>query len=130
MYGWYKMSASVHKLLVHSADIIASQHLPIGQLSEDVLEASQKEYKNIRLFHARKMSRIDTNTDIIHWMLTNSDPVITSFRQKRKKHTKNFNADVLSMITLPQFMANTTEDRENFSDISDNDSDHDNTHFD
>lgn len=60
------MSASVHKLLIHSSDIIESLSLPVGQLSEDVLEASQKEYNNIRLMHSRKTSRVNTNT-ILHW---------------------------------------------------------------
>ncbi|CAH2101342.1 unnamed protein product [Euphydryas editha] len=43
--------------------------LPVGLFSEDVLETSQKEFKNIRLFYDSKTSRIDTNTDIVHWML-------------------------------------------------------------
>lgn len=35
--GWYKISASVHKLLIHSSDIPVCG---VGQLSEDVLEAT------------------------------------------------------------------------------------------
>ena len=120
-YGWYKMSASVHKLLIHSSDIIASLPLPVGQLSEDVLEASQKDYKNMRLFHSRKTSRVDTNTDIIHWMLINSDPLITSKRQKPTKSRKVFNEDVLSMITVPEFLKNicTESDSDDESDNAD-----------
>ncbi|KAF2887778.1 hypothetical protein ILUMI_18395 [Ignelater luminosus] len=45
LYGWYHMSASVHKLLIHGGDIIKSLPLPVGQLSEDVLEVSHKDYK-------------------------------------------------------------------------------------
>lgn len=75
------MPASVHKILIHSSDIIKSLPLPIGQLSEDVLEASQKAYKNIRLQHTRKTSRVDTNTDIMHWMCINSDPKISALRE-------------------------------------------------
>lgn len=42
LYGWYKMSATVHKLLIHGADIIKSLPLPVGQLSEDVIESAIK----------------------------------------------------------------------------------------
>ncbi|KAG8179246.1 hypothetical protein JTE90_004074 [Oedothorax gibbosus] len=66
LYGWYKMSTTVHKLLIHGSDIMNSLPLPLGQLSEDVLEASHKLYKNLRLFHSRKTSRINTNTDILN----------------------------------------------------------------
>lgn len=34
-YGWYKMSVSVHKLLIHSSDILTPLPLPVGELSED-----------------------------------------------------------------------------------------------
>ena len=52
------MTASVHKFLIHGADIILSLPLPIGQLSEDVLEATQKEYISARTYRSRKTSRI------------------------------------------------------------------------
>lgn len=43
LYSWYEMSASVHKQLIHGADIIKELPLPVGLFSEDVLETSQKE---------------------------------------------------------------------------------------
>lgn len=104
LYGWYKMSATVHKLLLHGSDIIRSFPLPIGQLSEDVLEASHKSYKNLRLFHARKTSRINTNTDIINWLLVSSDPVITSCRKDVQKKRKPFSAVVIGMLKEPEFL--------------------------
>lgn len=59
--------------------------LPVGLFSEDVLETSQKQFKSIRLFHDRKTLRIDTNTDIVHWMLIiASDPIIASKRRDHK----------------------------------------------
>ena len=85
LYNWYKMSASAHKLLLHGADIIESLPLPVGQLSEDVIEAGHKTYKNLRQGHSKKISRIDTNLDILNWMLVFSDPVITSKQKKTKK---------------------------------------------
>lgn len=102
LYGWYKMSATVHKLLIHGGDIIQSLPLPVGQLSEDVLEASHKSYKNLRLYHARKTSRINTNTDIMHWMLVSSDPIITSWRKSKKKESKPFSKEVLDLLKEPE----------------------------
>ncbi|XP_076290264.1 uncharacterized protein LOC143213857 [Lasioglossum baleicum] len=37
-YGWYYMPASIHKILVHGAEIIEHALLPIGQLSEEAQE--------------------------------------------------------------------------------------------
>jgi len=47
-YGWYYMPASVHKILLHGADIIKNVLLPIGQLSEEVIEARHKEFRKKR----------------------------------------------------------------------------------
>jgi hypothetical protein len=63
------MSATVHKLLVHGADIIKSLPLPVGQLSKDVIESAHKEYKTLRKYHSRKSFRINTNIDIFNRML-------------------------------------------------------------
>jgi hypothetical protein len=48
LYDWYNMSPTVHKLLIHSADIIDNAVLPIGQLSEEVQEARNKDIKRLR----------------------------------------------------------------------------------
>lgn len=82
------MSATVHKILIHGADIIESLLLPVGQLSEDVLEASHKAYKTIRLHHSRKTARVHTNTDILHMLLISSDPVISSYPKSNTKPKK------------------------------------------
>lgn len=79
-YKWYKMPPSVHKILVHGADIIDSLDLPIGLYSEEAQEARNKDFKKIREYHTRKMSRIETNEDIIHGLLVSSDPLISSLR--------------------------------------------------
>jgi len=110
LYGWYKMSATVHKLLLHGADIIKSLPLPVGQLSEDVIESAHKEYKILRQYHSRKTSRINTNTDIFNWMLVSSDPVVTNTRKKPKKNQTKFNQVVLGMLRLPSFCAGDDDD--------------------
>lgn len=42
LYPWYFMPSSVHKILIHDADIIQKAFLPIGIFSEETLE-SRKE---------------------------------------------------------------------------------------
>lgn len=72
--------------------------MPVGLFSEDVLEISQKEYKSLRLLHARKTSRIDTNTDIVHWMLIASDTIIASKRKIHKNKRKPFSNEILKIL--------------------------------
>lgn len=86
-YSWHYMPPTVHKVLIHGAEIIRSFLVPIGQLSEEALEAGNKDFRNTRLYHARKTSRKDNCEDILHYLLANSDPAITSRRiLKEKKH--------------------------------------------
>src|SRR5699024_4250400 len=54
LYDWYPMPVTVHKVLIHGADIIETMLCPIGQLSEDALEARHKEYGKYRESHTRK----------------------------------------------------------------------------
>jgi hypothetical protein len=88
------MSATVHKLLVHGAEIIKSLPLSVELLSEDVIESVYKEYKILR--HSRKTSRINTNTNIFNWMLISSDPVVTNTRKDPKNNQTKFH-EVVSL---------------------------------
>lgn len=81
LYGKHPMSPSVHKILIHGHEAIRSFPVPIGLLSEEAQEASNKVVKKNRESYARKMSRPDTNTDVLRRLLINSDPVITSKRR-------------------------------------------------
>lgn len=92
-YGWYYMPASVHKILFHGANIIKNV-LPIGQLSEQVIEARHKEFRRFRLNNTRKKSRKCTNEDIMFSLLISSDPYISSLKQSsRSKPKKNVPGD-------------------------------------
>lgn len=89
LYEWYFMPSTIHKVLVHGCDILDFFELPIGQLSEDALEARHKEFRKIRLYHSRKFSRIDTNTDIIRTLLLTSDPELSHHRHRCAYSKKN-----------------------------------------
>lgn len=87
-YDWFYMPSSVHKILIHGAEIIENFSLiPIGLLSEESQESRNKDVKHYRKFNTRKCNRIATNTDLIHKLLLSSDPYISSLRHK-KKNTK------------------------------------------
>ncbi len=69
--------ATVHKILVHGSDVVDFAVVPIGQLSEEVLECRHKEVRRFRLQNTRKISRTKTNEDLLHALLISSDPVVT-----------------------------------------------------
>lgn len=98
LYSWYHMPPSVHKVLLHGADIIESFDLPIGFYSEEPQEARNKDFRRIRECNTRKMSRVETNEDIIHGLLISSDPVITSFRREYERKPLEFDQGVLDLF--------------------------------
>lgn len=81
LYEWYYMPVTVHKILIHGADVINCAIVPIGQLSEEVQESRHKEVRRFRELNTRKSSRIKTNEDLLHSLLISSDPVVSSFRK-------------------------------------------------
>lgn len=109
-YSWNPMTPTVHKILIHGADVISNFWLPIGLLSEEAQEANNKIFKKVRESYSRKMSREKTNQDVLRRLLINSDPYISSItdKPKRKKVTDK---EVLDMILIP------TEDIEDETDI-------------
>lgn len=100
LYPWFFMPSSVHKLLIHGADII--EHfglLPIGKLSEEASEARNKDFRNYREHHSRKMSRIATNEDILHNLLLSSDPKLSLIRpQMGKKQRMALSAKAAELL--------------------------------
>lgn len=80
LYGWYQMPVAVHKLLLHTATVSSGMALPIGALSEEAQEARNKDFKSIRAHHARQMSRVVSNQDLICRLMDTSDPVISTLR--------------------------------------------------
>jgi hypothetical protein len=79
------MPTSVHKLLIHGPQIIASALLPIGQLSEDAQEARNKDIKRYREDFSRKCSREKPMEDVFYRLMVTSDPYISSIRKLPQK---------------------------------------------
>ena len=76
LYPWYSMPPSVHKALLHGSNIIKHLGLPIGCLSEEAQEASNKIFRKARARNSRMQSRKRSNEDIMHYFLISPDPVI------------------------------------------------------
>lgn len=81
-YEWYKMPATLHKILAHSSDIVLSLPLPTGFFSEEGAEAQNKNYKFFRTYRARKNSRVNNLIDVYHKTLEISDPLISTRGQE------------------------------------------------
>ena len=131
LYGWYYMPSSAHKVLVHGCEIIDFFKLPIGQLSEDALEATHKEFRKVRLHNSRKISRIDANKDILRNLLISSDPELASLRQMKSIQKGSGFSDIKQYLLIEEPLLNKSSfslDLSSFSlssedeDISDTDS--------
>lgn len=107
LYNWYYMSSTVHTVLLHGAEIIASNSIvPIGNLSEEASEARNKDFRRFREHHSRKKSRVCSNEDIFNFLLLSSDPLISAVRPtmdaKKKKPLFDETLDLLN-LQRPEF---------------------------
>lgn len=98
LYHWYNMPVTVHKILVHGADIMRHSIIPLGQMSEEASEAKNKEIRKVRLGHTLKTSRHRTNYDLIKYMLMSSDPYITLLRKLPQKNTYKKHKDLIILL--------------------------------
>lgn len=98
LYPWYSMPPSVHKVLFHGSHIIKFLDLPIGYLSEEAQEASNKIFRKARAHYSRMKSRKCTNEDIMHYLLISSDPVISNIRIKQEKAQKELSPEIKDLL--------------------------------
>ena len=75
------MTPTVHKILIHSAVFAEYALLPIGQLSEEAVEARNKYLRLYRQNFSRKFSRQACNMDVLNRLLLTSDPLITGINE-------------------------------------------------
>lgn len=122
-YPWYSMPVSVHKVLFHGKDIIASCILPIGQMSEEAQEARNKNSRKFRELFTRKTSRIDTNTDLLHTLLITSDPIIASLRAAPKTLRGKISLEVQDLLEQSLPTLNKSENLNASEDDDDGDDD-------
>lgn len=102
LYPWYPMSPTVHKILMHSEEVINNFLLPIGMLGEDAQESQHKDIRYYREHNTRKISRYHTNLDLFNALLLSSDPVISQLRVLPPKKESIFNQDILDLLEAPK----------------------------
>ena len=112
------MPASVHKVLIHRAKIISNFSLPIGMYSEEAQEARNKDNKNYRLHHARKIDRKKTMEDQFHYLLITSDPIISTINSQKNTKFKELAhiqeaVELLDGYTDVLYQINDENDNEN-----------------
>lgn len=98
LYHWYKMPPSIHKVLIHGSHIMKAVNLPIGCLSEEAQEASNKIFKHARANNSRKCSRQANNVDVLHHLLISSDPIISKIRLQKEKKSKELSDEAQKLL--------------------------------
>ena len=103
-YGWYILPPTVHKLLEHSYAIAERLELPIGSYSEEAQEAQNKELRKARLDHSCKVSRLNVMKNQMHYMLTRTDPVISSksFKKYRTIQGSPIDLEVQKLLRMEE----------------------------
>ncbi|XP_071635291.1 uncharacterized protein [Temnothorax longispinosus] len=129
LYPWYYMPTSVHKLLIHGTEIIASSLLPIGQMSEDAQESCHKYFKIFREDFSRKYSRTKTMDDIFSRFLVSSDPYLSSCRQLPLKQLRSLSSDAITLLLPPTVKHGKIEDKEEIISTSEDSTDATNEDF-
>ncbi|GFR29587.1 hypothetical protein TNCT_614071 [Trichonephila clavata] len=86
--------------------------LPIGQMSEEVIEARNKDSKYFREHHTRKFNWKQSKADMIQMLLVSSDPYITSLRKIKRKKKEYLPKEVLGMLKAPQVFFSQHESNE------------------
>lgn len=118
-YPWYNMPTSVHRLLIHGPEIISSAILPIGQLSEDAQESTNKLIKQNRLSFSRKISRVTNIEDVFRRLLATTDPFISTHRKPATKKLKSLLPDAVALLVPVAEGCEDSDDEE--TDIEDQD---------
>lgn len=75
-YPWFYMSASVHKILVHGADIVSRAILPDGQNVRGSPGIKKQESQVLQKKSFENNSRSSTNEGVLNLILVSSDPFI------------------------------------------------------
>lgn len=78
------MSVTLHKVLIHGPQIIASSVLPIGCFGENASEARNRFYKRDRRSYSRQCSRVNNLTDVFHRSMDSSDPLLSSLNINKR----------------------------------------------
>ena len=113
LYSWFPMSATLHKILIHGADIADAIALPLGMIGEEAAESRNKLYRQDREFHARKKSRQANLTDVFNAAMDSSDPLISGLSaHTRRVYAKKSNLpdEVKALLAADQLLEEKDDD--------------------
>lgn len=125
LYPWFYMPTSVHKILIHGKEIVASSLLPMGQMSEDAQESCNKLIKRYREDFSRKCNRTKTMEDVFLRLLITSDPYISGLRKLPQRQLKSLSPEAILLLlpaTSPQRFKNTPSEESTDYDTDGDDS--------
>lgn len=94
---------TVHKVLYHSADLVAYFNIiriPIGWFSEEPLEARNKDIRNFRDRYARKSSYKNNLTDVVRLLTVSSDPYFNQFRRNLKNKPTTYSSEMVDLFAI------------------------------
>jgi len=114
-YSWFSMPSSLHKVLIHGAQIIENSTLPVGMLGEEASEARNKHYKSYRNEHCRKHDCTANLHDMFCRLMDTSDPIIFSSSLNQYLST-----EVRDLLIVPEISisVNTDHDEEEEDDLT------------
>ena len=75
------MSPTVQRVLVHGHEFLywaKEIGIPLGRFSESAIEYRNKDRRKARLKFSRKNSRKNNTTDMYHYLIKTSDPIVKS----------------------------------------------------
>lgn len=107
------MPTSIHTILIHGAVVSTASILPIGQLSEEALEAQHQDFKDFRRSHSCHISREATTGDIFKRLLISSDPYISGLHGFPTKQSKQLPKEARDMLVQSDFEQSSDEDSSN-----------------
>jgi hypothetical protein len=82
--------------------MVSGAIMPVGQFSEEAEESRNKDRKNFRRIHSRKISRSSKKDDVFNLLLVPSGPLISSLRRLSKKATKTYLPEALQLFAVPK----------------------------
>ncbi|KAI6658723.1 Dna-mediated transposase [Oopsacas minuta] len=85
-FSWAHVTPTLHKLLVHAPQIFADHNDGFGleELSEEGLESCSKLFRRYRERLSRKFNFEDNVKDVFVRLISQSDPILASFRNITK----------------------------------------------
>ena len=118
LYGWCYMPVTVHQLCFHAWESLRLTRLPLSFLSEQTLESTNKLFKQDRLHHSRKTSRLDSIMDQFHRQCERSDLMVAlEMHERRKKCAKvELPEDALNLL-VGDYEDNRDDDNDTLEEI-------------